>query len=137
MNRKDFLHSSLSNRTNSTDESKDHAGSNILFDNKIWIVVHQDGTVFYSNEKCKSELNLFEGDSFSKLNSEPNLIAILENLKKYNYNNFVFETLIDSGLSAVVYNVELERIIIEKEVYYILIFNSFDDKKDIQSAPCA
>jgi signal transduction histidine kinase len=127
MNKKDFSQFSSSNRIKSNSAFDGNENGNILFDNKIWIVLHENGQVFYSNDRCKSELKLFEGDDLSKLNSEPDLESLIANICQNNYKNFSFELFVDDAGNSKNYNVELERIIIEGEKYFILVFNSSDD----------
>lgn len=133
MRGKNITSYNLSNNLNISTSHPGQVNDKILFDNKIWIVVHENGQIFYSNDKCKLELKLSEGDDFSKLKTEPHLQSLINNLNGNNYNNFNFELFVDNSGESKTYNVELERIVIEGEKYYTLIFNSPEESNKLES----
>ncbi|MBN1302516.1 MAG: PAS domain-containing protein [Melioribacteraceae bacterium] len=134
MMKKDLLHFNLSGNPG----SKNYLGINspgnpVLFDNKIWIVVHEGGRVLYANDKCKRVLNILEEDNLTKLKTEPDLGSLLDNLNNYNYTNFTFEIFVDINGYSSTYQVDLERVYIEGEKYFVLIFNSQADNSRLES----
>lgn len=125
---KDISPFNLLNKQNSNSSAgNDLIQNSVSYENKIWIVVHESGEILFSNDKCKNEWNLYEGDDFSKINSEPDLVGLINNLNSSNYGNFTFELFVDTGEESKTFNAEIERVIMASEKYFVLVFNTFED----------
>lgn len=98
------------------------------------IIVDIACNIVFSNEAFKSVFNIYEGQRFFDLESEPNIGYLLFALTGSNYDNFQFDVSFSPAhnLRHNDYNVELERIYISEREYFVLIFNSLDEKEQLE-----
>ncbi len=130
---KDTLPFNLLNRLSSNSQSDQDFHNKVLFDEKIWIILDDEGRITFTNNRCKIELGLYEGTDIPKLNTEPDLKTLIENLNKSNYNNFNFELFIGAGDESRTYNAALETIVINKRKYYTLVLNTLENSNKLEA----
>ncbi|MCL5030667.1 MAG: PAS domain-containing protein, partial [Bacteroidetes bacterium] len=90
--------------------------------------------IIFSNSTFKNTFNLPEVQTFFDLNSEPNLSYLLVVLTGSSFNNFHFDLFFspEHNLKQYNYNVEAERIFIENNEYFVIIFKSLEEKAKIE-----
>lgn len=90
--------------------------------------------IIFSNSTFKNTFNLPEVQTFFDLNSEPNLSYLLVVLTGSSFNNFHFDLFFspEHNLKQHIYNVEAERIFIENNEYFVIIFKSLEEKVKIE-----
>ena len=98
------------------------------------IIVDIACNIIFSNESFKKVFNIYEGQKFFDLESEPNLGYLLFALTGSNYDNFQFDITFspEHNLLNNEYNVELERVYISEREYFVLIFNSLVEKEKLE-----
>ncbi len=103
-------------------------------DSNPLIIVDIACNIVFSNEAFKSVFNIYEGQRFFDLESEPNIGYLLFALTGSNYDNFQFDVTFSPAhnLRNNEYNVELERIYISEREYFVLIFNSLAEKEQLE-----
>lgn len=98
------------------------------------IIVDIACNIVFSNESFKKVFNIYEGQKFFDLESEPNIGYLLFALTGSNYSNFQFDVTFspEHGLANNEYNVEIERIYVSEREYFVLIFNSLVEKQKLE-----
>jgi hypothetical protein len=108
---------------------------------KPLVVVDEQGNILFSNKSFFYFFNISIGENIENVQSDPNLKELLEKFSKSDYINFKFdsankfEILINKNNSDDFINYELEvnRIFINKNEFYILIFTSTKEKEQLEN----
>jgi PAS domain S-box-containing protein len=98
------------------------------------MIVDSGCKIIFSNSSFRNTFNLSENEAFFNLNSEPDLSYLLSAITGSNFNNFHFDLFFseDQDLKNFSFNVEIERIYIEQREYFVLIFNSLEEKAKLE-----
>lgn len=98
------------------------------------IILDADRKIIFSNSSFRETFNLSENDAFFELESEPDLSYLLFVISGNNFNNFHFDLFFSQNQNLTTYNfnVEIERIYIENNEYFVLIFNSLEEKAKLE-----
>lgn len=105
-----------------------------LADTKPIAIVNSEGMLTSVNNSFESIFKLKEGDSFSSLQSDPQIPLILENLNNNNYRSFQLELFLldEFSVPTTQLSVDINRILIDKVDYFVLNFTSQNEKKRIE-----
>jgi len=98
------------------------------------IIVDIACNIIFANESFKTTFNIYNGQKFFDLESEPNLGYLLFALTGSNYNNFQFDISFspEHNLPISDYNVVIERVSVNEREYFVLIFKSLYEKEKIE-----
>jgi len=98
------------------------------------MIVDTGCKIIFSNSSFKKVFNLSENESFFNLSSEPDISYLLMAITGSNFNNFHFDLFFsqEQNLNDYNFNVEIERIYIEEKEYFVLIFNSLEEKAKLE-----
>ncbi len=98
------------------------------------IVVDLNGNIVFMNNSFKNSFKLKKGINFFELETEPDLGFLLSSLSGSSYNNFSFDLIFTPGidLDEYEYNIELERIFIHANEYFLVIFYSQKEKRKLE-----
>ncbi len=129
-------------------EDKDDLASISLFNSfleppgtKPLMVVDSKGNILFSNKSFFYSFNISIGENIKNIQSDPNLKELLENFSKSDYTNFNFDStnkfevsVKNNGLMDFIdYELEIDRIFINKNEFYILIFTSTKEKEQLEN----
>ncbi len=98
------------------------------------IIIDSERQIIFSNSSFKNTFNILDNDAFFKLSSEPDINYLLFAVTGSNFNNFHFDLFFaeDQNLKNYNFNVEIERVFIEQREYFVLIFNSLEEKAKLE-----
>ncbi|MGE5399214.1 MAG: ATP-binding protein [Ignavibacteriales bacterium] len=104
-------------------------------DTRSLVIVNHSGVIVYANHAFESSFSLKEGSNFSELDSEPNLFFLIEGLAQSRYSSFHFELFIPKpdGQTQLNFLVEIERIFVREQEFFVLILSSLEDKRKIEN----
>ncbi len=97
-------------------------------------LVDSGGTIEYANNSFKNLFSLKEGENFAALNSEPNVVFLIQNLINSSYQSFHFDLfLLDAtSFDDSSYFVDIDRILIRGIQYFVMLFSSHSEKKKLE-----
>jgi len=98
------------------------------------MIIDTGRKIIFSNSSFNNTFNLPENEAFFDLISEPDLSYLLFAITGSNFNNFHFDLFFspDQNIRNYNFNVEIERIYIEQHEYFVLIFNSLEEKAKLE-----
>ncbi|MDR3626081.1 MAG: PAS domain-containing sensor histidine kinase [Ignavibacteriaceae bacterium] len=98
------------------------------------MIVDTGCKIIFSNSSFRNIFNLSENEAFFNLSSEPDISYLLLAITGSNFNNFHFDLFFTQGqdIKDFNFNVEIERIYIEEKEYFVLIFNSLEEKARLE-----
>lgn len=94
------------------------------------MLINSAGTIVYANKSFKYTFSLQEGAMFYDLETEPNIADLLSFLSGSTSTHFQFDLFLSPKyhLKSYEYSVEMEKIFINKEAYFVLIFKSLEEQ---------
>ncbi|MFH1194327.1 MAG: PAS domain-containing sensor histidine kinase [bacterium] len=106
-----------------------------LPDTKPLALVNTRGFISYANHAFERIFALHEGDSFSALESEPNLLLLIESLAGSHYSSFHFDLLVRPNSEPYLSNyfVDIDRILIDDSEYLVVVLTSHEERKRIEN----
>ena len=108
---------------------------NSLPKNKPIAIVDLKCKIIFTNDSFIKTFNYDSSDLFLRLNSEPDISSVLDELAKSYFKNFNFELFLPASLDRDNDNfiVDIEKIIIDSGEYFLLIFESMFEKLNLES----
>ncbi len=105
-----------------------------LPDTKPLAMVDSSGTIEYANNSFKNLFSLKEGENFTALNSEPNIVFLIQNLINSNYQSFHFDMfLLDAeSFENSSFYVDIDRIFVNGVQYFVMLFSSHSERKKLE-----
>ncbi|GAB6282813.1 MAG: hypothetical protein STSR0008_15630 [Ignavibacterium sp.] len=125
---------------------------------KPLVVIDNQGNILFSNKSFFYSFNISIGENIKNIHSEPDLKELLEQFSKSDYINFKFDSLNkfevsikntglweSSGIAIpterdipmeknfINYELEIDRIFINNNEFYILIFSSTKEKEQLEN----
>jgi signal transduction histidine kinase len=104
-------------------------------DNKTMVIVDKDSRIFYANRSFEYFFGFGEGRSLFDIESEPNIVYLIEGIAKSNYCSLHFELYLSGNNKKVDgnYSVDIEKIFIKEQQYFLLIITSLEEKNRIEA----
>lgn len=103
-------------------------------DTKPMVIVNIEGIITYCNKPFENTFFISESHNFLELNSEPELKVLIDGLSKTKYSSFHFELfLLDVKYKNPFYFVEVERIFVKENEFYVLIFSSLEERHKVEN----
>ncbi len=105
-----------------------------LPDRNPLMLINKEGTIVYANNTFKHIFSIDEGRKFNELETEPNIANFLTVLSGSTSTHFHFDLFLSPKyqLSSYEYNVEMEKIVIDKQEYFVIIFKSLEEKAKLE-----
>lgn len=100
---------------------------------KCLVIVDLGCHTIYSNYAFQKTFKLKEDESFLKLETEPDLLNVLENFSNSKFSSFHFDLSIPLRIEASFFYVEIERILIENLEYFLLILTNQDERTRLEN----
>lgn len=112
----------------------DSANNIDYLDENALVVINEKLIIIYANKVFSSQFKLERNDTIKDVNSEPELISILEMLSANNYDNISFEIFCkkDEQFKGNLFNLFIEKLIIMESVFYFLLFKSLKENQRIE-----
>ena len=106
-----------------------------LPDTKPLALVKNDGTIIYCNQSFSLLFYTRGGDNITRLDSDPHLGVIVQNLCLSDYNSFNFDIYVRNEKTYEVegYFVDIERVFIGTSEYFALIFSLSKERSEIEN----
>lgn len=100
---------------------------------KSLVIVTASCQIIYANSSFQKSFELREDENFLKLETEPDLLSVIENFSSSKFSSFHFELFIPLRTNSFVYYVEIERILIDTSEYFLLVLTNQDEKAKIEN----
>ncbi|MBU1101643.1 MAG: PAS domain-containing sensor histidine kinase [Bacteroidetes bacterium] len=126
-NTKDLMERKINNATSGNDSYQDSPETNPL------VVVDLGMKMIFSNQAFAYTFGLNETDDLSTLDAEPNLLSLIQSFSKSHYGNFSIDITVNPLSTPKNYSINAERIFINELEYFVLIFQSLAEKKQIET----
>jgi PAS domain S-box-containing protein len=106
---------------------------NYLDENAL-AVINDELIIIYANKMFTSQFNLEKCNSVKEVDSEPDLISIIERLSLNNYDNISLEIFCkkDTQFEGNLFNVFIEKLNIMESEFYFLLFKSLKENQRIE-----
>ncbi len=104
-----------------------------LPDTNPFVISDQYGEIIFANKTFWVSFNLQYGNNLSQLTFEPELGISLNVFSKSNFSNIRYDHLYVSGSGFKYYLVEIERIFLNENQYFIFTFRKNDPNKNLES----
>lgn len=104
-------------------------------DTKTMVIVDKDSKIYYANTYFEFLFGFGEGSSLFDIESEPNIVYLIEGIAKSNYSSLHFELYFSSNNKRVDgnYSVDIEKIYIKEQEYFLLIIASLEEKNRLEA----
>lgn len=104
-------------------------------DTRTMVIVDKDSKIYYANTSFEFLFGFGEGRSLYDIESEPNIVYLIEGIAKSNYSSLHFELYLSSNNKRVDgnYSVDIEKIYIKDQEYFLLIISSLEEKNRIEA----
>lgn len=103
-------------------------------DSKTMVIVDGNSKIYYANYPFIRLFGFGEGHSLFDIESEPNIVYLIEAIAKSNYSSLHFELFLSSNNSVHGnYSVDIEKILIKEQEFFLLIISSLEEKTRIES----
>ncbi len=101
---------------------------------KPLVIANLQGSILYANNSFVKSFSLREGENLSLLETEPELFALIQGFSKSKYSSFHFDVFIPSSGNPddLFYYVEIERIFIGENEYFVLILSSLSERFSLE-----
>jgi len=99
-----------------------------LIKSKAWLVVDNTGLIKYSNQTFSGIFALSDNENIENIILEPNLRNVIEKLSENNISNFSFDAIYEYNEEIINYKIEIERILLFNETYYIVMFDPLKEE---------
>jgi PAS domain S-box-containing protein len=106
-----------------------------LPDSKTMVIVDKESNIFYSNAAFEGLFGLSAGSNLRDLDSDPNIVYLIEGIAKSNYPSLHFELFFSGSNNRTNgnYSVDIEKITIQDKNFFILIIASLEEKAKIEA----
>lgn len=124
---KDLMERNGNNTTTENDSFKEFPETNPL------VVIDPEMKVIFSNQAFTQKFAVNESDDLSSFDAEPDLLSLVQGFSQSHYGNFSIDITVNPSTTSENYSVNAERILINEREYFVLIFNSLIEKKQIET----
>jgi len=100
---------------------------------KSLVIANYNGHIIYANNSFQKTFHLAEQDNFLKLDTEPELLNVIENFSGSKFSSFHFELSVPLRVNSSFFYVEIERILIDNSEYFLLILTNQDEKNKLEN----
>lgn len=104
-------------------------------DARTMVIVDKNSKIYYANSSFEFLFGFGEGNSLFDIESEPNIIYLIEGIAKSHYSSLHFELYLSSNNKRVDgnYSVDIEKIFIKEQEFFLLIIDSLEEKNRIEA----
>lgn len=105
-----------------------------LPDTNPLVIIDGDCSIVYLNNSFRNAFSLNEGESFSDVNSDPDLVHMVQGFIKSHYSGFHFDLKLGYNIASHSdnYSVDVERIYIAGKEYFVLLFESVEERLKLE-----